>query len=72
MCLGAMYWARVRTFYFAGSKEDAAGGQFDDSFIYDEVPKPVDSRTIPGHRILAEEGRRPFDEWLKSQNKTRY
>lgn len=72
MCLGAIYWARVKAFYFAGDKEDAARGQFDDSFIYSELNKPVEGRTIPGYRLLAAEGFRPFKEWMKSQNKVRY
>jgi len=72
MCLGALYWARVKAFYFAGSQEDAARGQFDDSFIYGELHKPVDERAIPGRRLLASEGFRPFEEWLKSQKKVRY
>jgi guanine deaminase len=72
MCLGAIYWARVKAFYFAGSQEDAARGQFDDSFIYSELHKPVDGRTIPGYRLLATEGFRPFEVWLKSQRKVLY
>ncbi len=72
MCLGAIYWARVKAFYFAADQDDAARGQFDDSFIYRELNKPVAERTIPGYRLLAEEGFRPFDEWLKSQNKVQY
>jgi len=72
MCLGALYWARVKAFYFAGDKDDAARGQFDDSFIYTELNKPVEGRTIPGYRLLPADGFRPFDEWLKSQNKVPY
>jgi guanine deaminase len=72
MCLGAIYWARVNAFYFAGNQEDAARGQFDDSFIYRELDKPVEGRTIPGYRLLATEGFRPFAEWLRSQNKVLY
>ena len=72
MCLGALYWARVKAFYFAGDKDDAARGQFDDSFIYTELNKPVEGRTIPGYRLLAAEGFTPFDEWLKSQKKVPY
>jgi len=72
MCLGAIYWARVKAFYFAGSQDDAARGQFDDSFIYSELHKPLDGRTIPGYRLLATEGFRPFDAWLKSQRKVPY
>jgi tRNA(Arg) A34 adenosine deaminase TadA len=72
MCLGAIYWARVKAFYFAGNQDDAARGQFDDSFIYRELHKPVGGRTIPGYRLLETEGFRPFEEWLKTQNKVPY
>jgi tRNA(Arg) A34 adenosine deaminase TadA len=72
MCLGAIYWARIRVFYFAGNQECAARGEFDDSFIYSELNKAVEARTIPGHRLLAEEGLRPFEEWLRAQNRVRY
>jgi len=72
MCLGAIYWSRVKAFYFAASHEDAARGQFDDSFIYSELNKPADERSIPGRRLLAAEGFRPFAEWLKNQSRVRY
>lgn len=36
MCLGAIYWARLKKVYFANNKEDAKNIGFDDSFIYDE------------------------------------
>ena len=72
MCLGAIYWARIKAFYFAASKEDAARGQFDDSFIYSELDKPVEGRTIPGSRLLAAEGFRPFEEWLQNQKRVCY
>ena len=72
MCLGAIYWARAEAFYFAANREDASRGQFDDSYIYTELNKPLEARTIPGNRLLAAEGFRPFEEWLKTQNKVRY
>ncbi len=33
-CLGAVYWARLRTLYFANTRGEAAGIGFDDAFIY--------------------------------------
>ncbi len=72
MCLGAIYWARVKAFHYAATHEDAARGQFDDSFIYSELNKPVDGRSIPGYRLLAADGFRPFEEWLKNQNRVHY
>jgi guanine deaminase len=72
MCLGAIYWARVKAFYYAASKEDAARGQFDDSFIYEELNKPVEVRKIPGYQLLVDEGSRPFEVWMRDQKKVRY
>ncbi len=72
MCLGAIYWARVKAFYYAGNKEDAARGHFDDSFIYRELSKPIDERTIPGFRLLPAEGFRPFEAWLNNPKRTPY
>jgi guanine deaminase len=72
MCLGALYWAHVSAFYFAGDKDDAARAEFDDSFIYAELIKGVEQRTIPGYRMLPELGRKPFDEWIKAAGKVLY
>jgi guanine deaminase len=72
MCLGAIYWARAESFYFAGNQEDAARGQFDDALIHTELHKPAGERTIPGYRLLATEGFRPFEEWLRTMKKIRY
>lgn len=72
MCLGAIYWARIKAFYFAGSKQDAARAQFDDSFIYAELNKPAEARMIPGIQLLAAEGFRPFEAWLQSSKRIPY
>ncbi|MCL2711564.1 MAG: nucleoside deaminase, partial [Planctomycetaceae bacterium] len=34
MCLSAIHWAGIRTLYFGADRHDAAGGGFDDEFIY--------------------------------------
>jgi guanine deaminase len=72
MCLGAIYWARPRAYYFAGTREDAARGQFDDSLIYSELAKPAEERAIPGRRLLEGEAFRPFEEWLRNQARIPY
>jgi tRNA(Arg) A34 adenosine deaminase TadA len=72
MCLGAIYWARLSKFYYACSREDAAAVQFDDSFIYDEVSLAPSARSIPGYRLLAGEGLKPFAAWSASQLKVEY
>ena len=72
MCLGAIYWARPDKLYYANSKEDAAAIQFDDKFIYEEIAKPVDQRTLFTKQMLREEAMEAFNKWAKSTNKTEY
>lgn len=72
MCLGAIYWARLDKIYFASSRADAAKAGFDDSFIYDEVPLPLDRRSIPTTQIFSDEGARAFDAWAKNAHKILY
>jgi tRNA(Arg) A34 adenosine deaminase TadA len=72
MCLGASYWTRVTAVYYCGSRAEAAAAGFDDSFIYDESSRHPEKRTIPFRRLLAEEGRRPFEAWAAQADKTLY
>ncbi len=72
MCLGALYWARPDVIFFAGTRDDAAFGGFDDDFIYKELDRPLAERTIPLTSMLASEGRELFVEWLNKSDKTRY
>lgn len=72
MCLGALYWARPEAIFFAGTRQDAAFGGFDDDFIYKELDLPVSERTIPLTNLLADEGRELFVEWLDKSDKTAY
>jgi tRNA(Arg) A34 adenosine deaminase TadA len=72
MCLGAVYWARPEVVYFAGTKEDAAYGGFDDSFIYTELAGSIDARSIPFvHKELAG-AREVFTDWLAKPDRTAY
>ena len=72
MCLGALYWARPKSIFFAATREDAAFGGFDDDFIYKELDLPLEERTIPLKNILAADGRELFVEWLNKSDKTSY
>ena len=72
MCLGAIYWARLDKLFFAASREDAAAGGFDDSFIYDQIPLAVHERTLPTEQLLAEQGKLPFTDWLAKDDRTEY
>ena len=72
MCLGAIFWARPTRFYCAATREDAALAGFDDAHIYDELKRAPGERSIPGERVLPEQGARPFIEWANSPNKIEY
>jgi tRNA(Arg) A34 adenosine deaminase TadA len=72
MCLGALYWARPRSVYFASGREAAARAGFDDAFIYAEIGKPFGQRSLPLQQLIAAEGDRAFAEWARKPDKTPY
>jgi tRNA(Arg) A34 adenosine deaminase TadA len=72
MCLAALYWSHCRAIYFGNSAADAARIGFDDSFLYDEIRKPLDRRAIPIHNMLAEKAWESFAAWEASPFKVKY
>jgi guanine deaminase len=53
-------------------KNDAANIGFDDAFIYDEIEKPIDKRSIPIETLMRNEAKEVFDLWLKKEDKIEY
>jgi len=72
MCLGAIYWARLRRIWFGNDRRDAASIGFDDDFLYREIPLPLEHRSVPAQRLLGEEARAAFDAWLHKPDRTAY
>lgn len=72
MCLGAIYWARVKKIYYACSLEEAKNHNFDDVFIYDEFEKPIEKRLIPSEQIMQKEGLEIFKNWKNNDKKIEY
>ena len=72
MCLGAIYWARPKSIYFANSKKDAAEINFDDNFIYQEIKLPIHERKLTITQLLRDEAQSVFLQWQESENKTEY
>lgn len=72
MCLGAIYWARLKRVFYANTQKDAARAQFDDRRIYDEIRRPISRRRVPMKRLLREEALKVFDEWAKKGDKVPY
>lgn len=72
MCLSAIYWARLSKIYFANTKKDAAAIDFDDDFLYQEIPKELSSRKIPTVQLLREEALKVFKAWEQKSDKITY
>jgi guanine deaminase len=72
MCLGAIYWARLKKVYFACSREDAAAANFDDSYIYQEIAICPSKRGIVMQQIGLQSSNEPFNLWNKLSDKVRY
>lgn len=72
MCLSAIYWARLDKIFYANSRKDAAAIDFDDDFIYDEIPKEMNERSIKMIRLLGNEAKLVFGEWAEKNDKIKY
>lgn len=72
MCLGAIYWARLKQVYFACNRYDAAQAGFDDSLIYDELGKQPEQRKIAMQHVQLKNSLSPFITWQAQENKTLY
>jgi tRNA(Arg) A34 adenosine deaminase TadA len=72
MCLSAIYWARLDRIYYANTRHEAARIGFDDAFLYREIALPLEARSVPTIRLLADEARGAFDAWQQKPDKIRY
>ena len=72
MCLSALYWSRCDAIFFGNSAADAMAAGFDDSFLYEEVTKPLDQRSIPTKRLLGDEAIESFNAWRAKTDKIEY
>ncbi|GGI24148.1 nucleoside deaminase [Pedobacter mendelii] len=72
MCLGAIYWSRIETIYYANTKADAAHIGFDDKFIYEELDKPMDKRTLPVVQMMRDDAMEAFKLWETSPMRRDY
>jgi len=72
MCLGAIYWARLKNVYYACNRFDAKNIDFDDQFIYEEIDKDIDKREIGFIKLMRDEALKIFQEWQIKINKIEY
>jgi guanine deaminase len=72
MCLAAIYWAHIPTIYYGNTRQDAAAIGFDDDFIYQQIPLPVEQRKIRMEPLLRAEAHAAFRGWAEKPDKVRY
>lgn len=72
MCLGAIYWARLSRIYYGNTRKDAAAIDFDDDFLYQEIPKDLKDRRIPMAQCDHSEALEVFKEWQQKTDKISY
>ncbi len=72
MCLGAIYWAGISRIYYGNTRKDAANIDFADDFIYDELARPIDQRSLPIIPLLRDEALHTFRNWAEKTDKTVY
>ncbi len=70
MCLGAIFWARIRTVYYGATQDDAARGGFDDRRFY-EMMRGENSDLLT-QMIDHKESAELFDKWLEKENRQIY
>lgn len=63
MCFGAIYWAGIKTVYFAASGREAVAAGFADLHIAGEFSKPKAQQRIPMHHVACAAALRVLDEW---------
>lgn len=72
MCLGAIYWARLKKVWFANTRHDATEIGFEDALIYEEADKPIAERRIPFEHVPDLRARKVFEEWMNKEDKVQF
>jgi len=70
MCLAAIYWANIKTVYYAGSKKIAEKYKFQDNKIYKELKTKIKSvHLIP---VKTDNAEQAFIAWDNKKDKILY
>lgn len=72
MCLSAIYWAHIPQIVFSATAQDAAKAGFDDQFIYDELEKTPEQRSLSTLHLPNKLSNKSFDEWLANDSHQKY
>ena len=72
MCLSAIYWSGIKKIYYGNTRKDAADINFDDDFIYKEIPLPMNERSVSMEQLDREEAIKAFKNWMEKSDKIEY
>ena len=72
MCLGAIYWARIKRVYYGNTKKDAAEIDFADDFIYKELELHLTKRSVRFIPLLHDKAILTFRAWKMKVDKVKY
>ncbi len=72
MCLAALYWAHVEKVFYAADRHDAAVAGFDDASLYRELLLPMGERELPFGRLMGEESRKVFEQYMALEGRVPY
>jgi len=72
MCLSAIYWAKIKNVCYGNTRDDAKDIGFDDAFIYEELNKTIQDRTVQLKRIESDNQMESFDLWNNKTDKILY
>lgn len=72
MCLAAIYWARPKAIYYANTRKDAADIGFDDDFLYEELKKNLEERSLPIYQLDKSNALKVFEERKRKTDKIEY
>ncbi|MBE9526116.1 MAG: nucleoside deaminase [Proteobacteria bacterium] len=70
MCLGAIFWARIKVVYYGATKADAAKGGFDDHRFYEMMAGKNNEVSLK--QIDHQENAELFQQWNKKTDAQQY
>jgi guanine deaminase len=72
MCLAAIYWARIKKYYYGCKKQDAEDIGFIDKYIYDIIKNKKKKDHLEKKNIERSACLKVFKQWYNKYDKVRY